>query len=177
MTCPVCVAFFYINGYNGWVAVEVFVFIATETRRVCYRHWPVNKQDSHSTEYGWQSQRPAGLSWSFSLGCWSDCFITQQYYAAVMISRITCHARPVVLRWRGAMPPLARQHTYLWFCAFAYFRKVDKFVASIERLKTKKSFSFRGLAPDSLTRGFFPGPQWGLRRRPRYRLAFPLPNP
>jgi len=73
-------------------------------------------------------------------------------------------------RWRikvggdGTMATLAKQHKCLVFCVFIDFRKVSKFAASIERPKAKSVSASGGLCPpDSLTKGFAPGPRWGLR--------------
>jgi len=41
-------------------------------------------------------------------------------------------------------------------------------------IQKPRSFQLQGgFAPDPLTRGSAPGPRWGLRPDPRYRLALP----
>jgi len=59
---------------------------------------------------------------------------------------------------------MAQYHKYLEFSMLTNFRKVGKFAASIERSKAKSVSASGGLRPpDPLTRGFAPGPRWGLR--------------
>ena len=49
-----------------------------------------------------------------------------------------------------------------YFFAFPNCRKIGKFAASIECLKTKSASASGGNPPDRLIRGSAPGPRWGL---------------
>jgi len=56
--------------------------------------------------------------------------------------------------------------------AFPNFRKMGEFAVSIEHSKAKSVSALGGLRPlDPPTTGSAPGPRWGLRLDPRYRLA------
>jgi len=59
--------------------------------------------------------------------------------------------------WRAQVPSYALGPPVF---AFPNFRKLGKFVAYIERPKTKSASASGGLCP--LTRGYAPGLCWGL---------------